>query len=803
MRRCFPFLAILFIFFCTRATAQQVVVGPVSGVISACAGSASVSPAVTQFTVSGTGLTGSISVQAPQYFEVSLSVNSGYQNSVTIAPSGGSVSSATIYVRSAATAPAGLNPGICTIGTHGSADQQVSVTASINALPVVNAVSDQTVDAGAQTTAINFTGNADVFKWTNDNPAIGLVASGTGSIPAFTAINNTGKSITAHITVTPYFNGDAYIADNSEVGATVIDTRTETVKARITTQLGPFGSQVSADGSRAYVCNAGANSISVINTATKTVLANVNVGGTPYNCVVTRDGSKVYCSNISGGQIAVINAADFSVSYIDVGNNEVWEVALSPDESTLYCSGGAYSIFYISTTTRKIIATAPTDEFPLGMAVSPDGKTIYAACYNTGDVSVIDVAGHKLIQNINTGVAPEVVKISPDGQRVYVSNEYSYTVSVIDTKTLSIVGTIPTEDQPCGLSLTPDGKKLYVVNENSLDVQIVDLTSNYLIEKTIFLGSGILSGAFSYGDFIAVNPCVGAPVTFTITVNPAPPSQITTSGTPSPLNTVYGTASAATTFSVTGIEITGNISITAPPGFEISTDDIQFNTTASLTGLGAGTTGPATIYIRLAAATHAGGYSGNIKLTAPNAADVNVAMPLSTVTPAPLTIKADDKTQFVGGPVPALTATYTGFVNGDTPSDLSSPPILTTTALADSPVGKYPISISGAISNDYSIILSPGVLTVLPDNALVIPNTFTPNGDGVNDTWIIKNLDLFPACNVSVYTRYGQKVYASLGYSIPWNGRYKGSPLPSGTFYYIIDLNNGAKALSGFVVILR
>jgi len=396
-----------------------------------------------------------------------------------------------------------------------------------------------------------------------------------------------------------------------------------------------------------------------------------------------------------------------------------------------------------------------------------------------------------------------VAKVSADGQRVYVSNEYSHTVSVIDTKTLSIVGTIPTEDQPCGMSLTPDGQKLYVVNGISLDVQVVDLAANYLVEKTIFLGRTSLPDDFSFGDFIAVNPCTGAPVTFTITVNPTPPSQITTSGTPSPLTTVYGTASTATTFSVTGIEITGNISITVPPGFQVSTDDIQFGSIATITGAGAATTGPATNYIRLAATTHAGSYSGNINISAPNATAINVAMPFSTVTPAPLTIKADDKTQFFGSPVPALTATYTGFVNGDTPADLASPPILTTTALAGSPVGQYPISLSGAASGDYDITLLPGVLSVLPENALIIPNTFTPNGDGINDTWNIKNLDLFPNCNVSVYTRYGQKVYASIGYSIPWNGQYNGSPLPSGTFYYIIDLNNGAKALSGFVVILR
>jgi gliding motility-associated-like protein len=84
-----------------------------------------------------------------------------------------------------------------------------------------------------------------------------------------------------------------------------------------------------------------------------------------------------------------------------------------------------------------------------------------------------------------------------------------------------------------------------------------------------------------------------------------------------------------------------------------------------------------------------------------------------------------------------------------------------------------------------------------------VPNTFTPNGDGINDIWNIKYLDQYPNATVEIFNRYGEKVYYSHNYPIPWDGTYKGSNLPAGTYYYIINPNSGRKALSGHVTIIR
>lgn len=72
-------------------------------------------------------------------------------------------------------------------------------------------------------------------------------------------------------------------------------------------------------------------------------------------------------------------------------------------------------------------------------------------------------------------------------------------------------------------------------------------------------------------------------------------------------------------------------------------------------------------------------------------------------------------------------------------------------------------------------------------SGLIIPNTFTPNNDGINDNWNIAGIDQFPGIEIWLYNRYGQVVYHSINYSQPFNGIYGGKPLPSGVYYYILD----------------
>lgn len=83
------------------------------------------------------------------------------------------------------------------------------------------------------------------------------------------------------------------------------------------------------------------------------------------------------------------------------------------------------------------------------------------------------------------------------------------------------------------------------------------------------------------------------------------------------------------------------------------------------------------------------------------------------------------------------------------------------------------------------------------------PNAFTPNGDGVNDTWNLNGLQSFPQCTVFIYNRWGQLVFKSTGYSKPWDGTYNNKNVPFGTYYYVIDLKNNTPPISGDVTVIR
>ncbi|MBB3058265.1 gliding motility-associated C-terminal domain-containing protein [Mucilaginibacter gotjawali] len=85
---------------------------------------------------------------------------------------------------------------------------------------------------------------------------------------------------------------------------------------------------------------------------------------------------------------------------------------------------------------------------------------------------------------------------------------------------------------------------------------------------------------------------------------------------------------------------------------------------------------------------------------------------------------------------------------------------------------------------------------------IYIPNTFTPNGDGINDTWVIEGLDSDPTSTVKVFTRNGVQVFSSIGYGTPWNGEYKGKKLPAGAYYYIVTAKNGSQKFSGSLTVI-
>jgi gliding motility-associated-like protein len=92
------------------------------------------------------------------------------------------------------------------------------------------------------------------------------------------------------------------------------------------------------------------------------------------------------------------------------------------------------------------------------------------------------------------------------------------------------------------------------------------------------------------------------------------------------------------------------------------------------------------------------------------------------------------------------------------------------------------------------------VIVVEPKN---IPNTFTPNNDGINDLWELKFIERCPECRAEVYATNGLPVWRSTPGKVIWDGRANGKDLPVGTYYYVIKLAGTDAPVTGYVTILR
>ncbi|SMD16873.1 PKD-like domain-containing protein, partial [Pedobacter nyackensis] len=111
---------------------------------------------------------------------------------------------------------------------------------------------------------------------------------------------------------------------------------------------------------------------------------------------------------------------------------------------------------------------------------------------------------------------------------------------------------------------------------------------------------------------------------------------------------------------------------------------------------------------------------------------------------------------------------------------------------------KYKLTVTGttgciAVDEFYVKVLKP----------IQRPNAFSPNGDGINDTWSMKEIDNYRGAIIHIFNRYGTKLFDANAKDLIWDGTYKGSPLPVGVYYYILDLKEYGKPISGNITIIR
>jgi gliding motility-associated-like protein len=148
----------------------------------------------------------------------------------------------------------------------------------------------------------------------------------------------------------------------------------------------------------------------------------------------------------------------------------------------------------------------------------------------------------------------------------------------------------------------------------------------------------------------------------------------------------------------------------------------------------------------------------------------------TTKTPSFIFAGQESQISVVGqSPDASISWTPGDFVGNVSAATTNAFPTETTEFLVNSQIGECEVSSS---------------VTVIVGEAINFYNAISPNDDGINDSWEILGIQKFPRAEINIYDRWGQNIFRSIGYASPWDGTNRGKKLPTGSYYYVIELNS-------------
>jgi YVTN family beta-propeller protein len=495
------------------------------------------------------------------------------------------------------------------------------LAAPANATPVVNApVVKSTIDVGASPTAVAVSPDGTrLYVATGVDDSVSVMTA-TGVLVTSIAVGDNPQALVLSPDGTRL-----YVANMGSANVSVIDTTGNTVVATISVGTAPRGVAMAPSGNRLYVSNSGSNNVSEIDTTNNTVVATIPVGTAPIGLGVSPNGLYLYVANYGSANVSVIytstrelvpgwpQGVGFEPLGVAVGSNGYAYVTRFGSSGVVVISG----IFKLAANTVPALPSGyvETGGRPSGVAVSPDGSTVYVANNAGGEnsVSVLSSATLTRIATVTVGSSPFGIAAAATGGLVYVGNSGSTTITVLAPAPgpPTAVAAVPGDDT-ASVSWTVDdtgGSALTRMNFAIDDTATIDdSTTNVVGPHTL---TGLANGT-SYRVYVqAVNANGASP--WSLASSPVTPVGPPTA--PTTVAAVPGDGSASVSWTV---DDTGGSALTRM-NFAIddtaTIDDSTTNTASphTLTGLAIGTT--YRVYVQAVNAAGAGPWSTYASVT--------------------------------------------------------------------------------------------------------------------------------------------------------------------------------------------
>lgn len=644
------------------------------------------------------------------------------------------------------------------VGTDGCIGDTIKPIV-VNPRPAMTAKPDTSVCTGVTVPVTSFSSNiaGTIYNWTNDNTSIGLGASGSGDLPSFAATNTTGVPQTATIIVIPAFiNGQA----NCEG---VADTFTITVN--------PVPA-MAAVTSQAY-CH---------NTSTAPFNFSSNVAGTVFTW--TNSNTSVGLPASGTGNINSFTAINTTTSPVTTSITVIPRFGTGPTACT-----GTPVTFTITVNPVPIIVAKPDTSVctAVTVPVTSFNSNLPGAVYNWTNSNTSIGLGASGTGNLPSFVAANATGVPQTATIVVVPsfvNDLPNCAGKADTFTIT-VNPVPamnavtsqaychnTSTAPFAFTSNVAGTVFIWTNSNTSIGLAASGTGNINSFTATNTTANPVTATITVTPRFGTGPtaCSGTPVTFTITVNPLPPVDLVTDSLAICLNT-----NAVFTVRNPVAGVTYN----------------WYNAPTGGTLLGTGTSYTVT---NVTATTIV--YVEGVQNGCPSAArkrGIVTVLPLLTAPVAVVDSVGVNFITFRWNAVPNALSYSVSTNNGvtwQTPSSGATGLSHRVTGLAPLTTVTLIVRANGGCQDAISAPVSGKTLT----DQIYFPNSFTPNGDGKNETWQVYGY-VIKEVRMMIFNQWGEKIFESRNQTRGWDGTYKGKKQPSGVYMYVVELvlNDGSK----------